>query len=353
MKLCAALLCANAAAQFADSPWKVDNMNNLDNWHVDTVPNSHNNEYQYYTSRSQNVRVENGVLKIIPLREKYEHRDYTSGKLRSKFYRTFGKVEVRAKTPKGRGLWPAIWMMPQFSVYGGWPASGEIDIYEGRGQEPTSIQSTIHYGGLPCCDKHRYTGSGRLWQNVDTTTDFHTYTVEWTPKNMIFKFDGVYKYEININKIMQEGTYSKNGQPFDKDFYIILNVAVGGDFLDGPDWNDQFYYPDAEMHVDWVKWYDYTGGDNNGGGGSCECKANSASSDSELCANAKWACYDQNYAPNMAPACTNEWRNCCYNWACSHNDVVRTCGAVFEQYDSQLRNDNSCHFSGTAYRDCS
>ena len=73
--------------------------------------------------------------------------------------------------------------------------------FQGRGQEPTSIQSTIHYGGLPCCDKHRYTGSGRLWQNVDTTTDFHTYTVEWTPKNMIFKFDGVYKYEININKV--------------------------------------------------------------------------------------------------------------------------------------------------------
>ena len=82
-----------------------------------------------------------------------------------------------------------------------------------------------------------------MWQNEDTTAGFNTYTVEWTPKNMIFKFNGSFKYEINIDKIMQSGTYNKNGQPFDKDFYIILNVAVGGDFLDGPDWNDQWYYP--------------------------------------------------------------------------------------------------------------
>ena len=68
------------------------------------------------------------------MKEKYGHRDYTSGKVHSKFYQKYGKIEVRAKVPGGRGIWPAIWMMPQFDVYGGWPASGEIDIWEGRGQ---------------------------------------------------------------------------------------------------------------------------------------------------------------------------------------------------------------------------
>ena len=93
--------------------------------------------FQYYTDRNVNVRVEDGYLKLTPLREKYAHRDYTSGKVTSKFYQKYGRVEVRAKHPGGRGLWPAIWMMPQFDVYGGWPASGEIDIFEGRGQNPT------------------------------------------------------------------------------------------------------------------------------------------------------------------------------------------------------------------------
>ena len=129
-------------------------------------------------------------------------------------------------------------------------------------------------------------------------------------------------------------------QPFDKDFYIILNVAVGGDFLDGPDPWDSWNYPDAEMWFDSVKWYEYTGGDNNGGnpgGDNMECKAKDSASDGDLCSNSKWACYDQNYAPNMGPACTDEWKRCCYDWACGHSDVVRTAGAVYEQYDSQVR----------------
>ena len=86
--------------------------------------------------------MEDGYLKLTPLREKYAHRDYTSGKVTSKFHQKYGRVEIRAKHPGGRGLWPAIWMMPQYSVYGGWPASGEIDIFEGRGQNP--MVSWVH-----------------------------------------------------------------------------------------------------------------------------------------------------------------------------------------------------------------
>ena len=93
--------------------------------------------FKYYTDRNVNVRVEDGYLKLTPLREWYAHREYTSGKVTSKFHQKFGRVEIRAKQPGGRGLWPAIWMMPQYDVYGGWPNSGEIDIFEGRGQTPT------------------------------------------------------------------------------------------------------------------------------------------------------------------------------------------------------------------------
>merc|ERR1711990_157043 len=119
---------------------------NLDDWDIHHVPDSYNNEYQYYTNRADNVRVEDGYLKIRPLREQYEHREYTSGKITSKHHYQYGRIEVRAKHPKGRGIWPAIWMMPQEKTYGWWPASGEIDIFEGRGQTPTHIQSAIHYG---------------------------------------------------------------------------------------------------------------------------------------------------------------------------------------------------------------
>ena len=94
-------------------PSYFEDFTNLDDWDIHHVPDSYNNEYQYYTNRADNVRVEDGYLKIRPLREQYEHREYTSGKITSKHHYQYGRIEVRAKHPKGRGIWPAIWMMPQ------------------------------------------------------------------------------------------------------------------------------------------------------------------------------------------------------------------------------------------------
>lgn len=172
--------------------------------------------------------MENGHLILTPLKEKYQHRDYTSGKVHSKFYTKYGKIEVRAKTPGGRGIWPAIWMMPQFSVYGGWPASGEIDIWEGRGQNPHDVESTIHYGAIPCCDNHRYNGSGPQYQPEDITDSYNTYSLEWTPTNVQMKFNGRHVHSVDIDRIMQSPFYTEPRQPFDQEFYLILNVAVGG-----------------------------------------------------------------------------------------------------------------------------
>ena len=93
------------------------------------------------------MRIEDGILKIIPLKETFQHKEYTSGKVTSKFSMKYGKLEVVAKTPNGFGLWPAIWMMPvDEHVYGAHPLGGEIDIFEGQGQNTMDIISTVHYG---------------------------------------------------------------------------------------------------------------------------------------------------------------------------------------------------------------
>ena len=107
-------------------------------------------------------------------------------------------------------------MMPQDSVYGGWPASGEIDIFEGRGQNPQDTESTIHYGAIPCCANHRYTGSGPRNMGVSITDQFHTYRVDWTPTKMTFFFDGQPYWNVSIDKIMQDPFYKEKGQPFDQ-----------------------------------------------------------------------------------------------------------------------------------------
>ena len=109
-----------------------------ENWNIEVTPNPHNNEYQYYTDRADNVRIQDGKLVLTPLKETFEHRQYTSGRVTSKYAFKYGRIEVVAKAPAGRGLWPAIWLMPKENVYGTWPASGEIDIFEGRGQDQGS-----------------------------------------------------------------------------------------------------------------------------------------------------------------------------------------------------------------------
>ena len=108
-----------------------------------------NNELQYYTNRSQNASVSNGTLKITALKENYGGQSYTSARLKTQglFSQAGGRFEIRAALPTGQGFWPAIWMMPASDTYGGWAASGEIDIMEARGQQPDRVNGAIHYGG--------------------------------------------------------------------------------------------------------------------------------------------------------------------------------------------------------------
>jgi beta-glucanase (GH16 family) len=159
--------------------------------------------------------------------------------------------------PKGKHLWPAIWMLPRDSAYGTWPRSGEIDIGEYRGQKPQEILGTIHLGRD---FEHRQSfGSGERSYNFDFSRDFHTFGLDWSPKKIQWMLDGNVFYEVNIDRNFDPSFYTGNGQPFDKNFYLILNLAVGGNFFG----NEPFSPDEARnwekntLEIDWVKKYEW------------------------------------------------------------------------------------------------
>ncbi|MCB2154249.1 family 16 glycosylhydrolase [bacterium] len=216
-----------------------------------------NNELQFYTSRSENSFVQDGKLVIRAIKEQYTAVDPSDGQTKTRSYTSarlntnnkgdwlYGRYEVRAKLPGRQGLWPAIWMLPTDWVYGGWAASGEIDIMEHRGDRPTILYTTIHYGGGWPNNVHH----GAETTVPDLSEDFHVYAFEWYENEMIWFFDGTEVWRT-------DSWYSDNGDypaPFDQRFHMMLNVAVGGSFLPDPP-ADADYFP-REMQVDYVRVY--------------------------------------------------------------------------------------------------
>lgn len=217
-----------------------------------------NNELQNYTNRKENARQENGNLVIEARKENFGGNEYTSAKLttQNKGDWTYGRYEIRAKLPKGQGIWPAIWMMPtDYDLYSGWPASGEIDIMELLGHAPNQVHGTLHYG-LPW--KH----TGEMYTlpkgTKDFSEDYHTFTLDWEPGEISWYVDGVLFAK-------QSDWYSKNENaaapytypaPFDRDFFLQLNVAVGGNWPGYPDQTTSF---PNQMLVDYVRVYELDG----------------------------------------------------------------------------------------------
>jgi beta-glucanase (GH16 family) len=200
-----------------------------------------NNELQYYTARPQNSLVTNGVLVIQAQQESYLGKSYTSARMRTlgKGDWKYGRFDVRAMLPAGKGLWPAIWMLPTDWVYGGWPVSGEIDIMELLGDNTRKVYGTIHYGSS--VQNHQSTGSSYvLTAPADFDTQFHLFTLEWDSTGMRWFVDGA-KYFT-----------ATHGAPFDQRFHLLLNVAVGGNWPGNPDATTSF--PQA-MQVDYVRVY--------------------------------------------------------------------------------------------------
>jgi beta-glucanase (GH16 family) len=203
-----------------------------------------NNELQRYTSRPENVRVENGRL-IIEARKGSD--GYTSTRIKSGNGNswTYGYIEVKAKLPQGRGSWPAIWMLPDSSSYGGWPKSGEIDIMEHVGFDPGVVHGTVH-----TLDFNHIKGTqvGKQKQVNSFNTEFHVYAVNWTKDRIEFFIDGEHYH-----------TFENNGSgfgawPFDKPFHLILNIAVGGGW-GGMKGVDESIWP-QKMEVDYVRVYE-------------------------------------------------------------------------------------------------
>ncbi len=189
-----------------------------------------NDELQYYTSRLENARVEGGRLIIEARKENYGGRAYTSARLvtRHKGDWRYGRFEIRAKLPRGRGTWPAIWMLPTDWVYGGWPNSGEIDIMEHVGHDMQRIHGTIHTKDF----NHMLgtqIGSSIVAGGVDTA--FHDYAMEWRPHRIDVFMDGVRYFSVTDN-----GT-GFGAWPFDQRFHLLLNIAIGGTWggLEGVD----------------------------------------------------------------------------------------------------------------------
>ena len=183
-----------------------------------------NNELQYYTAgRLKNARIEDSVLVIEAHKEKFDGADYTSASIISKGAGDwkYGKFEIRAKVPTGKGTWPAIWMMPTYSEYGGWPKSGEIDIMEYIGVEPQNLWYNAHFEGKSG-DGHDSNGSGRINTISNPWEKFITFTLLWTPIKMEWYADGV-KYHEYIKPADDYQVW-----PFNKEFYLILNLAYGG-----------------------------------------------------------------------------------------------------------------------------
>ncbi|MDP4146332.1 MAG: glycoside hydrolase family 16 protein [Bacillota bacterium] len=221
-----------------------------------------NNELQYYTKN--NVSVANGKLIIEAKNEKVGTKDYSSGRICTKtmngdalFSTTYGKIEARIKLPAGTGLWPAFWMLPVEDAYGQWPLSGEIDIMEARGRLLDKIQGAIHYGELSPNDKQSY--GLYSFPNGENITGYHTYSIEWNVNKIIWYVDGKeYFSESNWYTSSEDKTKSYNyPAPFNRSFYLLLNLAVGGKF-------DEDKIPNnanlpGKMEVDYIRVYERTG----------------------------------------------------------------------------------------------
>jgi beta-glucanase (GH16 family) len=212
-----------------------------------------NDELQYYTERQlKNARVENGMLIIEAHKEKFDKNDYTSARLvtKGKGDWLYGRFEIRAKLPSGRGTWPAIWMLASQRSYGSqfWPDNGEIDIMEHVGFNPDKVHATVHTKSF------NHSIGTQVGQDITlpaAETKFHVYTIEWYEDRIDAYVDSI-KYF----------TFENNGSgweawPFDKPFHLILNIAVGGSW-GGQNGVDDSIFP-TRLEIDYVRIYQSPG----------------------------------------------------------------------------------------------
>ena len=244
------VLVSNASNAIWSDEFNVDGAIDSNKWLFETIPPNNgswwNDEEQHYTNRLDNAYVSDGTLKIVAKKDSFtiggSTKAYTSARLNSKFNFTYGRIDVRAKLPASAGTWPAIWMLG--SNYGsvGWPKSGEIDIMEQTGWDKKKVLGTCHWFNTA--------GSNNASYGLDTTvsnstTAFHVYSMEWNPSKITILVDNTPYYAIDISN-----TAIPNS-PFHNNFFIILNVAMGGNL--GGTIPDNF--TQSTMEIDYVRVY--------------------------------------------------------------------------------------------------
>ncbi|MDN4501027.1 family 16 glycosylhydrolase [Alteromonadaceae bacterium BrNp21-10] len=278
----------------------------MDKWsHELNCDGGGNNEQQCYTDSADNSYVENGILTIVAKpAEEGADKPYTSARLRTKEKGdwTYGRFEVRAKLPQGQGSWPAIWMLPTDNVYGGWPNSGEIDIMEAvnlktvdsEGVVESHVHGTLHYGAK--WPNNESSGKEYLLPgNMNPADDFHTYAIEWQEGEMrwyvddyLFATQMASKVRTNSKGeqvgLVHRGWFTEffdiatgeltthyDATPFDQDFHLLLNLAVGGDWagnVNNTGIDAAAFAEGQKFEIDYVKVYECSQDPNTGKG--CE-----------------------------------------------------------------------------------
>jgi beta-glucanase (GH16 family) len=254
---------AAAAVTFSDTfDGAAGSAVNSSKWQIETGDNVNNHERQYYTSGANNAALDGqGHLVITARRENpnnyqcwYGRCEYTSARLNTagKFTTTYGRVEARLKVPRGQGMWPAFWMLGNDIGQVGWPNSGEIDIMENVGFEPSTVHGTLHGPG--------YSGSGGIGGAYSLpggqafADAFHTFAIDWSPDAVTWSVDG------NVYQRRTPADLGGRQWVFNKPFFLILNLAVGGYWPGDPDGSTSF---PQQLVVDEVK---VTTSDGSGGG---------------------------------------------------------------------------------------
>jgi beta-glucanase (GH16 family) len=219
----------------------------LKNWTFDVGGGGWGNqEWQIYTDRPENVRVENGMLVIEARKEEatFGPRPYSSARLKTQGLHAwqYGRIEARLKLPYGQGIWPAFWMLGENITQEGWPACGEIDIMEYLGKEPEHIYAAVHAPG--------YSGDKGVGASITTSedslrNDFHVYAIEWEENEIRWYFDELEYFKLTPQDVPGQWI-------FDHPFFIVLNLAVGGEW---PGYPDETTVLPQFLYVDYVRVY--------------------------------------------------------------------------------------------------
>ncbi len=288
-------------------------------WNYDTGAGGWGNgELQTYTTSRNNSALDGQGNLVITARREADG-SYTSARLQSndKVEVKYGRVEARIQIPRGQGIWPAFWMLGGDFPQTSWPSSGEIDIMENVGKEPHRIYGTVHgpgySGGAGISGVYQHPQN---WSFADT---FHTYAVDWKPGSITWSVDGNVFHQVTTSRV--------GGNPwvFDKAYFLILNVAVGGQWPGYPDGSTQL---PQQMKVDYVRVYDNgaTGGGGGGGGGSLPTGTGTIRVANSLCLDVPWAqTHDGN--PIQVVGCNG---NAAQSWTRGSDGTIRALGKCLD-----------------------